>query len=470
MLLTSRAPRVFNRWGRGALRAVSGLVCAAAASMATAQVPKVLVIGDVRAAGSYLSQPYADAAYNEMVAAVTALGGSATDVTQKNFDITGASGNPTTVTATDFVAPGGGGYDIVVLTAVFGGFNASSVSAVQSAVQTRAARSFFLFPDQCSACAPNIAQITQPIINAATGWGISTGVLFNNSSLTPTPGTVVLNGSTPLASSFSSLDPMTVYDYRALNNVPAYNALYMPPQAPSPGDPSPRPPILMPTPADVANNIRVDNVSALIVPRAQSFGGNGACIFTISDVNPLTLPGNPPVGRLGSILTNVAMSATGSCAAQSGSIEILKTLAPLPAGAPVAWPQNYSFTATCDLPTAGSTYTATTSFNAPGSQTATIPDVPRGAVCSLSEAQPAAPAGYTWDTAAFSPASVTVAEGQSAVSTITNTLRANATPLIVAPVPSNTPAGLAAMAALIAVFGIRRSRQATRTGRGGLQK
>ena len=190
MLLTSRAPRVFNRWGRGALRAVSGLVCAAAASMATAQVPKVLVIGDVRAAGSYLSQPYADAAYNEMVAAVTALGGSATDVTQKNFDITGASGNPTTVTATDFVAPGGGGYDIVVLTAVFGGFNASSVSAVQSAVQTRAARSFFLFPDQCSACAPISAQIIQPIINAATGWGISTGVLFNNSSLTPTPGTI----------------------------------------------------------------------------------------------------------------------------------------------------------------------------------------------------------------------------------------------------------------------------------------
>ena len=131
MQSTSRAPRVFNRWGRSALRAVSGLACAAAASLATAQVPKVLVIGDVHAAGSYLSQPYANAAYNEMVAAVTALGGSAVDVTQKNFDITGAGGNPTTVTAADFVAPGGGGYDIVVLTAVFGGFNAASVSAVQ---------------------------------------------------------------------------------------------------------------------------------------------------------------------------------------------------------------------------------------------------------------------------------------------------------------------------------------------------
>ena len=424
----------------------------------------MLVIGDVHTAGSYLSQPYANAAYNEMVAAVTALGGSAADVTQKNFDITGAGGNPTTVTAADFVAPGGGGYDIVVLTAVFGGFNAASVNAVQSAVQTRAARSFFLFPDQCSACAPNINQITLPIINAATGWGISTGVLFNNSSLTPTPGTVVLNGSTPLATSFSSLDPMTVYDYRALNNVPAYNVLYMPPQAASPGDPSPRPPILMPTPADVANNIRVDNVSALIVPRTQSFGGNGACIFTISDVNPLTLPGNPPVGRLGSIMTNAAMSAAGSCAAQTGGIEIQKTLAPVPAGASVTWPQNFAFTATCDLPSAGSTYTATTSFNAPGSQTATIPDLPRGAVCSLSEALPAAPAGHTWDAAVFSPASVTVLEGQFVVSTITNTLRASAAPLIVAPVPSNSPGGLAAMAALIAFFGIRLSRQRARTG------
>ena len=547
---------ISNQPGRGALRAALGAFCIGTASIAAAQVPKVLIIGDAHAAGAYLSKPYADGAYNEMVAAVTALGGSAADVTQKNFDITGAGGNPTTVTASDFIPSSGGQYDIVVMTAVFGGFNAASVSAVQSAIQTRAANAFFLYPDQCSACTPNIDQITSPIINAATGWNISRGVLFNNSSLTTTPGSVVLNGATPLASSFSSLNPMAVYDYRALNNVPAYNVLYMPPQTPSPGDPSPRPTIAMPTPTDVANNTRVNNVSALIVPRTQSFNGNGACIFTISDVNPLTLPGNPPVGKLGSIMVNAAMSPTGSCAAQSGSIEIsktlapppaqapvgwplnfqftvtcdkpaagtnyavsalafsapgtqtttvtdipagancsvaeqspsaipnfrwevapaapinvviaegaqspaaftntlvpttgsiaiTKTLAPLPAGAPVTWPQNFNFTATCNLPTAGSTYTATASFNAAGSQTAAIANVPEGAVCSLSETQPAAPAAHAWDAAVFTPASVTVAAGQTASSAITNRLQtippALGTTIItktLAPLPAGAP-------------------------------
>lgn len=548
---------ISNHLGRGALRAAVGALCIGAASMAAAQVPKVLIIGDTYVlSGTFFGQTYATGAYNEMVTAVTALGGSAADVTQKNFDITGAGGNPTTITASDFIPPGGGQYDIVVMTAVYGGFNAASVTAVQSAIQTRAANAFFLYPDQCSACAPNIDQITSPIINAATGWGISRGVLFNDSSQGAGPGSVVLNSATPLASSFTSLNPMTVLDYRALNNVPAYNVLYMPPQTASPGDPSPRPPITMPTPADVANNIRINNVSALIVPRAQSFSGNGACIFTISDVNPLALPGNPPVGRLGSIMVNAAISPTGSCAAQSGSIAIsktlaplpaqapvvwplnfqftvtcdkpaagtnyavpplafsadgtqtttvtdipagancsvaeqapaaissfrweiapaapinvaiaegaqspaaftntlvpttgsitiTKTLAPLPAGAPVTWPQNFSFTATCNLPTAGSTYTASASFNSTGSQTATITNVPEGALCSLSETQPAAPAAHAWDAAEFSPASVTVAAGQTASSAITNRLQtippALGTALItktLAPLPAGAP-------------------------------
>nr|WP_312988437.1 DUF5979 domain-containing protein [Comamonas koreensis] len=408
---------------RTVLHLTSLVVLTAAAPLASAQVPKVLIIGDVHSVGTLLSKPYADGAYNEMVAAVTALGGSAADVTQKNFDITGAGGYPTTVTASDFIPAGGGQYDIVVMTAVFGGFNPASVSAVQSAIQTRAANAFFLYPDQCSSCTPNIDQITSPIINAATGWGISRGVLFNDSSQGAGPGSVVLNSATPLAGSFSSLNPMTVLDYRALDNVPAYNVLYMPPQTASPGDPSPRPPIAMPTPADVANNIRVNNVSALIVPRAQSFNGSGACIFTISDVNPLTLPGNPPVGRLGSIMVNAASSPTGSCAAQTGSIAITKTLAPLPAEAPVTWPQNFDFTATCNLPTAGSTYTASANFNSEGSQIATIANVPEGAVCSLSETQPSAPASHAWDPAVFSPATVTITANQTANSAITNRLQ-----------------------------------------------
>lgn len=435
---------ISNQFGRGALRAALGALFIGAASMASAQVPKVLIIGDARAVGTALSQPYADGAYNEMVAAVTALGGTAADVTQKNFDITGAGGNPTTVTASDFIPPSGGQYDIVVLTAVFGGFNATSVSTLQSAIQTRAANAFFLYPDQCSACAPNIDQITSPIINAATGWNISRGTLFNNSSLTTVPGSVVLNGATPLASSFSSLNPMTVYDYRALDNVPAYNVLYMPPQTASPGDPSPRPTITMPTAADVANNTRINNVSALIVPRAQSFSGNGACIFTISDVNPLTLPGNPPVGKLGSIMVNAATSPTGSCAAQSGSIAISKTLAPPPAQAPVTWPLNFQFTVTCDKPTAGTNYAvAPLAFSAPGTQTATVTDIPAGANCSVAEQAPAAISGFRWEVAPAAPVNVAITEGAQSSAAFTNTLVPTTGSIAItktlAPLPAGAP-------------------------------
>ena len=519
---------------RGPIRIALTALSLGVGAASFAAAPNILVIGDSHFRGSADSKQYADAAKAEMVAAAVALGGSATNVTLKYFDVAGINGTSQSVQASDFVRAGGGPYDIVVLTAVFGGFDATSVAAIQTAVQTRAAHAFMLFPDQCSSCALNIDTITVPIINAATGWGISTGLLFNNSAVPgSTNGTVVLNSATPLSTSFSSLNPMNVFDYRTLNNVPAYNMLYMPPQAPSTGDPSPRPTIKVPTAADVTNGVRFDNASALIVPRSQSFGGNGACIFTISDVNPLFYPGNPPVGTLGSILVDAAISPSGSCAVPAGSIQITKTLAPvpaqapvtwpmkvqfavtcdkpaagtnyavsamafsapgtqsatvtpipagancsvseqapaaipnfrwdvapaaplnvviadgvtspaaftntllpttggiaitktlspLPAGSPVTWPQNFDFTATCDLPTAGSLYTATASFSAAGSQTATMANVPEGASCTLRETPPTAPAAYVWDTPVFSPANITVAAGQTATSTVTNRLQ-----------------------------------------------
>lgn len=175
------------------------------------------------------SQPYANAAYNEMVAAVTALGLCGRCDPEKRHHRCGQQ--PHHGDGRRFHWHQGWRVRHCGVDSRVGGFVQRECSAVRHS--NRAACSFFLFPDQCSACA-NIDQITQPIINAA--WlGISTGVLFNNSSLTRPTGHRCAQWIDPhwLLPS-SSLDPMTVYDYRALNNVPAYNALYMPPQAASP--------------------------------------------------------------------------------------------------------------------------------------------------------------------------------------------------------------------------------------------
>lgn len=108
----------------------------------------------------------------------------------------------------------------------------------------------------------------------------------------------------------------------------------------------------------------------------------------------------------------------------TGAISITKNLAPLPVGTPDIWPQDFEFTAICDLPTAGFTYTANVRFTSFGSQAAIIPDVPEGAVCSLGETQPAALASYVWDAAVFAPSSVTVVANQTSSSVITNRLQA----------------------------------------------
>lgn len=412
------------------LGATLTLLCSAAISTAAfAQAtPKVLVLGDVNV-GAGASAPYADAAYNEMVTTVLAAGGSVSNVTRKNFNIAAAGGTPA-LTDQDFTPAGGGKYDLVVLTAVWGGLDAASVAALNKAIANRTANAFFLFPDECSSCAKNIDTITLPVVNAATGWGITKGLLFNNSVIANNialAGTAQLNANTPLAASFDgstsgtqSLNPMTVWDYRALDNVPAYNVLYTP--NPSAGDP-PGVSVPMPSAADVQNGKRVDNASALIVPSAQSYGGKGACIFTISDVNPLTLPGNPPLGKMGSIMLHAATSATGSCATPSGAVQISKTLAAPPTGASISWPLNIQFGLTCDLPAAGTSYAVPAlAFNAPGTQTTTVSAIPAGANCIVTEQPPAPIANFRWDVSPAAPVNVVIADGLTSAVAFTNTL------------------------------------------------
>lgn len=58
---------------------------------------------------------------------------------------------------------------------------------------------------------------------------------------------------------------------------------------------------------------------------------------------------------------------------------------------------NISYKATCDLPTAGSVFTATLNA-APTTSSVDILNVPAGAVCSISQILPIAPSAYVWNT------------------------------------------------------------------------
>ncbi len=57
---------------------------------------------------------------------------------------------------------------------------------------------------------------------------------------------------------------------------------------------------------------------------------------------------------------------------------------------------NFVFKATCDLPTAGSEFTASL-IGAPTNSNVDIPNIPAGAVCTISQTAPNAPNGYVWN-------------------------------------------------------------------------
>lgn len=84
---------------------------------------------------------------------------------------------------------------------------------------------------------------------------------------------------------------------------------------------------------------------------------------------------------------------------------------------------NFDFKATCDMPSAGSEFTATlTGF--PGTSTVDILNIPAGASCTVSETLPTAPFAYTWSSpvvSSISPSGVMAAAGTQTVS-VTNEL------------------------------------------------
>ncbi|QMV71879.1 hypothetical protein HS961_02975 [Comamonas piscis] len=115
--------------------------------------------------------------------------------------------------------------------------------------------------------------------------------------------------------------------------------------------------------------------------------------------------------------SNVAVTVTNALNPLLGSITITKDLT-LPGDAP--GPFTFTYTATCDLPTAGSVFPASLTY--PTATSTTIPNVPAGAQCVVAEgALPTAPANYTWGPAAAN-ANVTVPLNASAPVTMASTL------------------------------------------------
>ncbi|MEY2252002.1 DUF5979 domain-containing protein [Comamonas sediminis] len=117
--------------------------------------------------------------------------------------------------------------------------------------------------------------------------------------------------------------------------------------------------------------------------------------------------------------SDVATTMASTLVRGQAGIEVTKTLA-LPSG--VTGPFTFGFTATCDLPAAGTTYTATLA-NYPANTKVTIANVPAGANCSVVEDQPlpAAPANYSWAAPSVPAPVVVPATGAVAVS-VTNAL------------------------------------------------
>ncbi|WP_312415010.1 DUF5979 domain-containing protein [Comamonas sp.] len=117
--------------------------------------------------------------------------------------------------------------------------------------------------------------------------------------------------------------------------------------------------------------------------------------------------------------SDVATTMASTLVRGQAGIEVTKTLA-LPSG--VTGPFNFGFTATCDLPAAGTTYTATLA-NYPANTKVTIANVPAGANCSVVEDQPlpTAPANYSWAAPSVPAPVVVPATGAVAVS-VTNAL------------------------------------------------
>jgi len=141
----------------------------------------------------------------------------------------------------------------------------------------------------------------------------------------------------------------------------------------------------------------------------------------------------------------VAVGVTNALTGQTGDI-LVNLNTTLPDG--VAGPFSFVVTATCNLPTAGTTHSVTI-VSPPASATGTITGAQAGAECTIAQTLPAAPAGYQWDAPTLEGSPVTIAANTNVPVTVSNSLvKAQAgTPT---PVPVDSRVALLLLALLLA--------------------
>lgn len=170
-----------------------------------------------------------------------------------------------------------------------------------------------------------------------------------------------------------------------------------------------------------------------------SFQGVLAGTWSITETPPTTpvhVNVSTEVGTINSIPSGTAAGRTISGVAmvgngtgenynfgerlEHGKITVTKSLT-LPSN--ISGPFSFTFTATCNKPVAGSTYSATLS-NFPTTTSVDITDIPANSTCVMSESLPTAPTNYTWASPSFtalSPSGVLASSGTQ-TTTVTNVL------------------------------------------------
>lgn len=170
----------------------------------------------------------------------------------------------------------------------------------------------------------------------------------------------------------------------------------------------------------------------------STFDGLVAGVWSVSEVPPSNAPYvnvSTTVGTVNSIVTgqangrtiqNIRISSNASALnynfgerLSDGKITIFKNPLTLPNG--VTGEFDFTFHATCDLPSIGSVYSATLR-NFPSQTSVDIENIPAGAQCKLSETLPSLPSGFAWGTpiiSAFNPSGAMTAAGTQTVS-VTN--------------------------------------------------
>lgn len=174
---------------------------------------------------------------------------------------------------------------------------------------------------------------------------------------------------------------------------------------------------------------------------ALTFAEGSSCSVTEDDVvapapagyvwagSPSISPVTTPVLSAGAAL-QVTVTNTLDALAPTGAIEVTKVVS---GAAPVTG--DFGFVVFCG--DAG-TFTAVVSLAGATSGSATVRNVPAGAVCTVTEhARAIAPAGFEWAEPHYSTAALTVAADETSEIVVTNPLRAMAAPEV--PTTSNPP-------------------------------